>query len=125
MAVDRCAVARHALAVALQGQLLQKRRKTPERLRIRNDDPLRVPKHARVPPPDQAQNQREIFRCRRFANVFDTTIKSVVAGSRFESARDRCSGSTFDTNETSMAPGAAEIASQTSRGPRSEPPMPM
>ena len=58
-------------------------------------------------------------------NVFDTTTKSVVAGSRPDNARVRCSGSTFETNATSMASVPAGSASQTRRGPRSEPPMPI
>src|SRR6266542_3274743 len=56
-------------------------------------------------------------------NVFDVTTNSVVAGSSCASARDRCSGSTFDTNATgrpesarTRASGACVLVDQPERG---------
>ena len=59
-------------------------------------------------------------------NVFEMTTNAVDAGSSGASARAIASGSTLDTNDTRT--GGASVparASQTMRGPRSEPPMPM
>ena len=67
--VDRRAVARDAFAVALQCQLLQKRREARERLRIRNHNSLCVAERTGIPPADQPQDNREIFCGRRFPNV--------------------------------------------------------
>src|SRR5712691_6506138 len=59
-------------------------------------------------------------------NVFEATMKSVLAGSRCFTVSARCVPSTLETKCARNPSGQAQrIASQAITGPRSEPPMPM
>ena len=57
--------------------------------------------------------------------VLETTITRVSAGSRSDSAKVISAGSTLAANRTSIDASSGRSASQTSLGPKSEPPIPM
>ena len=76
------------------------------------------------PASSQARAAAALASVSRVVKVLEMTAKAVVAASRPRSSRSRSSGSTLATKRTSKSPSLVS-ASQTRRGPRSEPPMPM
>src|SRR5206468_1092136 len=117
-------VAVHALAVRFHLELLKVGRQIAQILAVGDHGAGLVDLPGAAS--SQARARAALSRVSTVVNVFDATMKKVVAGVRPVSAASRSAGSMLET-KCILRPGFANlrIARTSIRGPRSEPPMPM